>query len=184
MINWLLAQVLQRSGNIEVGRNSRIRWWGLRGCARNRVRIGCNSIVQCRIDFENETGEVRIGDRSYLGASHLVCRSGITIGDDAIISWGVTIVDHDSHSPDWESRRHDVEDWMRGEKDWTRVAVSPVIICDKTWIGFGASILKGVRVGEGAVVGAKAVVTKDVPPYSVVVGNPGRVVRRLREDVV
>ena len=61
----------------------------------------------------------------------------------------------------------------------------PIIIGNDVWIGYGAAILSGVRVGTGAVVGAKAVVAKDVPPYSVVVGNPGRVIRlRFPENVV
>jgi len=97
------------------------------------------------------------------------------------MSWGVTVVDHDSHSLNWTERQHDVADWTRGVKRWDSVTVRPVRIGNKTWIGFGASILKGVSVGEGAVVGANAVVTRDVPPYTVVAGNPARVVRQLKQ---
>jgi acetyltransferase-like isoleucine patch superfamily enzyme len=60
--------------------------------------------------------------------------------------------------------------------------MSPVVIEDKVWIGFNVIILKGVRVGEGAVVAAGSVVTKDVPPYCVVAGNPAHVVKELAED--
>ncbi|MBV8923397.1 DapH/DapD/GlmU-related protein, partial [Bradyrhizobium sp.] len=56
---------------------------------------------------------------------------------------------------------------------------APVVIADKVWIGFNASILKGVTIGEGAVVGACSVVTRDVPPFAVVAGNPARVIRTL-----
>ena len=52
----------------------------------------------------------------------------------------------------------------------------PVIIEDDVWIGFNATILKGVRIGRGAIVGANTVITKDVPPYTIMVGNPARAV--------
>jgi acetyltransferase-like isoleucine patch superfamily enzyme len=173
---WLV--MLQR-GRVTVGPGSRVRWLGMNVRHGGCIQIGGDCIVRCRIDFDSPAGNVRIGQRCYLGASHLVCHSGITLGDDVIMSWGVTVVDHDSHSLDWEHRQHDVSDWMKGAKCWDKVAISPVHIADKVWIGFGVSILKGVTVGEGAVIGANAVVTRDVPPYTVVAGNPARVVRRL-----
>lgn len=59
-----------------------------------------------------------------------------------------------------------------------------VVIGNDVWIGNGATILSGVVIGDGAVVGAKAVVTKDVPPYAVVVGNPGKVVKYRFDDEI
>lgn len=59
-----------------------------------------------------------------------------------------------------------------------------VVVEDEAWIGYGATILSGVRIGKGAVVGARAVVTGDVPPYSIVAGNPARVVRRRLPEAV
>jgi galactoside O-acetyltransferase len=73
-----------------------------------------------------------------------------------------------------------VRDWARGRKEWDHIAHAPVAISNRAWIGFNVSILKGVTIGEGAVVGACSVVTRDVPPYSLVAGNPARVVRTLR----
>lgn len=182
VINTVLGWFMRRVGRVTAGSGSDVRWWGLRAARHGgRVAIGRESIVRCRIDFDSPKGEVRIGDRCYVGASHFVCHTGISIGDDVIMSWGVTVVDHDSHSLNWTERQHDVADWMRGVKRWDSVTVRPVRIGDKTWIGFGASILKGVTVGEGAVVGANAVVTRDVPPYAVVAGNPARVVHQLKE---
>jgi len=95
------------------------------------------------------------------------------------MSWGITISDHDSHSVEWQHRQDDVLQWCEGRKDWTHVAHAPVVIANKVWIGFNASILKGVTIGEGAIVGACSVVTRDVPPFSIVAGNPARVVRTL-----
>jgi galactoside O-acetyltransferase len=72
-----------------------------------------------------------------------------------------------------------VLDWAKGHKDWSKVTIRPVVICDKAWIGFGVKILKGVTIGEGAVIAAGSVVTKDVPPRHVVGGNPARIIRAL-----
>jgi galactoside O-acetyltransferase len=58
---------------------------------------------------------------------------------------------------------------------------SPIIIEDKVWIGFDVSVLKGVTIGERAVIGACSVVTKDIPPYTVAVGNPARAVKNLKD---
>lgn len=179
LVNSAVGTVVRRSAAIEIGAHSTVRWWGLRG-GGGRIRIGRESIVRCRIAFDSPAGRVTIGDRCYIGASHLICHTGITLGDDVIVSWGVTIVDHDSHSLDWSERRNDVADWARHEKRWNHVAIAPVTLGNKCWIGFGASILKGVTVGDGAVVGANSVVTRDVPAFSVAVGSPARVVRQLQ----
>ena len=181
--NALLGLFVARRLRISIGARSVVRWWALRGTNGGRIVVGSDSMVRCRIDFDHFGGEVKIGDRCYLGASHLVCHTGITIGDDVIISWGVTVVDHDSHPLEWADRAHDISDWMRGTKRWDRVAIKPVMIENKAWIGFGACILKGVTVGECSVVGANAVVTKNVPPFSVVAGNPARIVKHLRHEV-
>jgi len=179
LLNLVLAWRVRRQSRFEVGVGSTVRWWGLRAIRRGAVQIGRDCIVHCRIDFDSPGGVVRIGDRCYIGRSHLVCHTGITLGDDVIISWGVTVVDHDSHPLDWMKRRQDVADWKAGIKRWDGVPIAPVRIEDRAWIGFGASILKGVTIGEGAVVGAQSVVTRDVPPYTVVAGNPARAIRRL-----
>ena len=177
-LNWIVGQYVRARRDVVVGSGSRVNWWRLRH-ARGKLIIGRDSIVACRIDFDHEGGAVSIGSGSYIGASHLVCHTGITIDDDVIISWGVTIVDHDSHSLKWHIRRDDVRAWHNAEKSWRDVGVRPVHICRGAWIGCGALILKGVTIGEGAVVGASAVITHDVGPYTLVAGNPATVIREL-----
>ena len=85
-------------------------------------------------------------------------------------------------------RRKDIDDELRdianGEsfirnKDWGCVNSQPIVIEDDAWIGMNCIILKGVTVGRGAVVGAGSVVTKDVPPWTLVAGNPARVIKEL-----
>jgi len=167
--------------NFQIGSGCRIDYWRLRSL-NGFLSIGKESDIHCRIDFDSPSGRVLIGERCYIGASHFVCHSKIEIEDDVIISWGVTIVDHNSHSVDWKYRKNDVSDWKIGKKDWNNVTILPVHIGKKSWIGFGATILKGVTIGEGAVIGAKAVVTKDVLPYTVVAGNPAKVIKVLERN--
>lgn len=99
-----------------------------------------------------------------------------------MIAWGCTVVDHNSHSLRWSERKDDVVNWLEGKKDWTHVKCASVTIGNKAWIGFNSTILKGVTVGEGAIVAASSVVTRDVPPFTIVAGNPAKVVRELRAD--
>jgi len=178
-VSALLGPLFRFGKTIEVGSGTTVSWGRLHCKGGGRTSIGKDSIIHCRIDFDSATGRVSIGDRCYIGVSHLVCHTGISIEDDVIISWGVTIVDHDSHALNWCERQDDVVAWARGSKRWTAVSIAPVTVRSKAWIGFGATVLKGVTIGTGAVVGAKAVVTRDVPPFTVVAGNPARVVRRL-----
>ena len=182
LIDALLGWNARRSGAVSVGQGAHVIWRRIRQVAGNRLSIGQNAIILANIRFEERGGEISIGERSYIGKSDLVCYRSIVIGNDVIMSWGITITDHDSHSLDWAHRKNDVLDWGKGQKDWSHVAHAPVVIRDKAWIGFNVSILKGVTIGAGAVVGACAVVTRDVPPHAVVVGNPARVVRKLESS--
>ncbi len=146
------------------------------------VHIGAESMVGCNFIFESDSGNIEVGERTYIGGgTNIISRSLVIIGSDVTIAWGVWIYDHNSHSLDWRQRRKDIQrqndDYRNGRnfiasKDWDTVKTRPIKICDKAWIGFNAIILKGVTIGEGAVVGAGAVVTHDVPPYTIVAGNP------------
>jgi galactoside O-acetyltransferase len=167
------------SSAVKIGRGSSIVWRRIRNVRGNSLTIGENSIVHADISFEESGGSVTIGSRSFIGRSHLVCYRSLQIGDDVLMSWGITIVDHDSHNLSWEKRRNDVVDWGKGRKNWEHVAHAPVVVKDKAWIGFNARVLMGVTIGEGAVIGANSVVTRDIPPYALAVGNPARLVRSL-----
>lgn len=156
------------------------------------VTIGKDSMVGCNFIFESTGGEIRIGERSYIGTTaNLVARTSITIGNDVWIAWGFWIYDHDSHSLLWGDRRKDIfqqiADYESSKnyvlnKDWSTVKTKPIVISDKAWIGFDSVILKGVTIGEGAVVGARSVVAKNVEPWTVVAGNPARVIRNLERE--
>jgi acetyltransferase-like isoleucine patch superfamily enzyme len=182
LLNYSIGILLQLKGGISVGERSSIAWTRIRLPRWARLSIGKDSILHCKVSFDSKEGHITIGDRCFIGRSELVCHSRIHIGHDVIISWGVTIVDHNSHSLCWEERKDDVICWSRGVKTWNDVRLAPVEIQDKVWIGFNVIVLKGVTIGEGAVVGAGAVVTRDVAPYTIVAGNPARPIRRRKPD--
>lgn len=147
--------------------------------------IGDNCLISGNYFFELEGAQVEIGSDTFIGNSSFVCSTKIIIGSQVLISWGCTIMDNNAHSLIFEERKNDVHDWKRSleegkigqYKDWTNVAKGSVIIKNKAWIGFNVIILKGVTIGEGAVVAAGSVITKDVPDYAVVAGNPATILK-------
>lgn len=145
------------------------------------VKIDEQSQIEGSLVFDREEASIYIGKRSFVNGS-LVASKSIIIGDDVLISWGVTIVDHNSHSISFSHRSEDVLNWRIGKKDWSHVKIAPVKIFNKVWIGFNSIILKGVTIGEGAIVGAGSVVTKDVPAWTIVAGNPARIIREIPEN--
>lgn len=157
---------------------------------RTYVLIGAKSVVSfASFIFETSDGSVSIGENVQIGPSRFISKSSIVIEDDVTMAWDIVLYDHDSHSVHWSERSKDNErcyddlvkygDNIRN-KDWSVVKTSGIRICSKAWIGFGVTILKGVTIGEGAVIGAMSVVTKDVPPWTVAAGNPARVVKQLK----
>jgi acetyltransferase-like isoleucine patch superfamily enzyme len=148
------------------------------GC---KVVVGESSIVDSSIMFDRENAVVVIGKRVFFNG-RIVAAQQVEIGDDVMVSWGVTLVDHNSHSLAFSQRSQDVLNVWAGTKDWDNVKISPIKIESKVWIGFDAIILKGVTIGEGSVVGAGAVIAKDVPPWTVVAGNPARVIKEIPEN--
>ena len=124
-------------------------------------------------------GAVEVGDDSVLVGAVFMCAESIRIGRRVIVSYNVTIADSDFHPRDPESRKRDaIANAPQGDRSQRPAVIArAVVIEDDVWIGIGAIILKGVRVGRGARVGAGAVVTSDVPPGATVAGNPARLVK-------
>jgi maltose O-acetyltransferase len=157
-----------------------------------RVRFG-RDVVAGRLDIRGP-GRVSVADRAnlyaFLGRTRLYTRSPeavitigrnarlngptiqaacrIDIGEDAMLGDAI-VLDTDMHAIGL-GRRHDPAAEVRS---------APIVIERNVWIGGQAAVLPGVRIGEGSVVGFRAVVTADVPPGVVVAGNPARVVREL-----
>ncbi|MER8508604.1 acyltransferase [Mesorhizobium sp. M0199] len=165
---------LQRLAGIQAGAGTKMDLRSVRTARRGRHSIGERCILSSYFSFDRPDAQIVIGNGTYIGKSHLVAADRIEIGNDVIISWGTTIVDHNSYATAWRNRTTDVADWHQGKKDWTNITMAPVKIEDNVFIGFNVIILKGVTIGRGAVVGAGSFVTKDVAPLTMVGGNPAK----------
>jgi acetyltransferase-like isoleucine patch superfamily enzyme len=164
-----------------IAKSATVKLTRLRGRSGCKLSIGEDSIISAHICFERTNANISIGSQTFIGKSRILAASDVFIGNNILISSGVTIVDHNSHSISYSERASDVLEWKNNKKDWSNITCKPVVISDKSWIGFNSIILKGVTIGEGAIVGAGSVVTKDVPPWTIVGGNPAKIIREIPE---
>jgi acetyltransferase-like isoleucine patch superfamily enzyme len=138
------------------------------------ISIGDGSTVNESVIIAANQGQVTVGQRSWIGPFCLVYGNGdVSIGDNVLVA-AHTSINTVSHN----FERCDMPINDQG------IYCDPVTIHDDVWIGMNAVILQGVTIGRGAIVGAGAVVTRDVPPWSVVMGVPARVVSRRRNAPV
>ena len=120
---------------------------------------------------EHFTPELTIGNNGSFGAfNHITCSNKVQIADNCLTGKWVTISDNNHGTTDFDT----LHEAPIKRKLYTK---GPVIIGNNVWIGDKATILGGVTIGDGAVIAANSVVTKDVPAYSVVGGNPARVIK-------
>lgn len=106
---------------------------------------------------------IRIGRRALINGAMLHAKTSIEIGDDSMVGFGSRLLDSDLHPIDIE----------------TPERTEPIRIGERVWIGSDVTITRGVTIGEDAIVGARSVVTRDVPPRTLVVGAPAKTVREL-----
>jgi acetyltransferase-like isoleucine patch superfamily enzyme len=131
-------------------------------------------------------GTVEVGSYTILNGTVIVCNDHVTIGNHCMLAWGSVVTDTWA---DFESalieKRREVLRFAATDARRRLLPVDtprPVVLEDNVWVGFDAVILPGVTLGRGCVVGSKTIVSEDVPPYAIVVGNPSRLVRYLDAD--
>jgi acetyltransferase-like isoleucine patch superfamily enzyme len=149
------------------------------------ARIGRGASVYLGTMFDvGPRGRISIGEYALVNGARMTCDAAIDIGDYALISWNVLIMDSYRLPLDASQRRRELQDLpQRASRALTNaVPARPIRIGRNVWIGFDVCILPGVTIGEGSVVGARSVVTEDVPAYCVVAGNPARIIRRLENE--
>lgn len=167
--------------NIEVGQNTVV---DSSSCFKKffsklpvGLKLGNHVTIQSCAIAPEQNGYIEIGDFSFISSACLAATDKIIIGKYVYIAGGVTIVDTDFHPLDPALRMLDtVAISTIGDKSRRpKFEAAPVIIEDDVWIGFNATILKGVTIGRGSVIQPGSVVLKSVPPESIVSGNPAEV---------
>jgi len=134
-----------------------------------RFWLGRKSVVESYCCINNAVGDVTIGDYTRIGI-HCTVIGPVCIGDHVNLAQGITVT----------ALNHNYADSNR-KIDEQGISTKPVVIGDDVWIGANAVILPGVTIGRHVVVAAGAVVTKDVPDYSLVAGVPAKEIKKLRE---
>lgn len=183
---WKVAfnPVLRASG-VEIAEKVQIQGWPIVSMAKDSlIKIGARCVV-CSDSGINALGinhpvvlrtlspgaEIVIGEDTGLSGGSICAAKSVRIGAGCLIGANVTLADTDFHAIDPNNRRYN--------RNPDEIAVSPIVIEDNVFIGADVFVLKGVTIGKNSVIGAGAVVTRDIPENSIAAGNPAKVIRRL-----
>lgn len=147
--------------NVQLGQNVKLaKFINLYGCT-----IGDNTKIGTFVEIQKNA---KIGRNCKIQSHTFICE-GVTLEDDVFVGHGVTFIN------DKFPRATNPEGKLQTEEDW---AVARTLIKKRSTIGSGATILCDITVGENAIIGAGSLVTKDVPPNTIVAGNPARILRK------
>lgn len=186
LIGKLYYYRLLLSGKIKMGKGVKIIGMPIIDLRGNcSISIGSNVLLNSRnrgyfgalyspvkLFVDNEKALIKIGNNTRIHGSCIHAYRSIEVGNNCLIAANTIIVDSDGHEifPSQISKRL-----------ITKKEGIPVVIEDNVWIGLNCVILKGVRIGEGSIIGAGSIVRESVPSFSVVMGNPAGVVKRLNK---
>ena len=149
------------------GKGSKVRWRvRMDVLPFNKFSLGSKATIEDFCTINNGVGDVEIGNNSLIGMSNVII-GPVKIGNNVIFAQNIVA----------SGLNHEYRDVTQPILE-QKILVSPIIIEDDCWIAANAVITSGVTVGKHSVVAAGAVVTKSIPPYSVAVGNPARVIKK------
>jgi acetyltransferase-like isoleucine patch superfamily enzyme len=149
---------------------------------KERIVLESHSIILGEIQTMQHGGKIKVGQYVFIGEHTRIWSSvSITIGNRVLISHNVNIHDNNSHALDKVLRHEEFKYVYETHKPYPHENLSEkeIIIGDDVWIGFNVTIFKGVHIGNGAIIGANSIVTKDVPANAVIVGADQKIIKYL-----
>jgi acetyltransferase-like isoleucine patch superfamily enzyme len=149
---------------------------------RANIIIGGNTIIDGELLVHDYGGKITIGNNTYVGkGSRIWSGESVKVGSRVFIAHNVNITDTNSHQISAKERAEDYQRRIVQGKPFEKgsIETASVEIGDDAWINFNVGILKGVKIGEGAIIGAGSMVTKDIPPYTFAAGNPIRIIKEI-----
>ena len=135
----------------------------------NKFSLGAYSTIEDFVTVNNGVGNMIIGDRTRIGLGNTLI-GPVTIGNDVMLAQNIVM----------SGLNHGYEDITMSIHDQP-VTTAPIIVEDESWIGANAVVVAGVTIGKHSIVAAGSVVTKNVPPYSIVAGNPAKLLKQYNE---
>ena len=136
------------------------------------MRIPATLVVEVMEVFQHCDPYLNRHDVIINPLCHIGCIDSVTIGDFVVLSERCLVIDHTHGDVSYEHL-------SLYERERPLVSKGKVVIEDYVWMGENSVVMSGVTVGHNSLIGANAVVTKDIPPYSIVAGNPARILRTL-----
>lgn len=132
----------------------------------NNFELGNSSMIEDFSTLNNGVGDIVIGDKSIIGIGCTLI-GPLTIGDDVMLAQNIVV----------SALNHGYQDISLSPSQ-QKVICKPIVISDRVWIGANSVITAGVTLGKHCIIGAGSVVTKDVPEYSIAVGNPAKIIKQ------
>lgn len=146
------------------------------------IVVGSGTHIRGMLGVFKYGGQIVLGKNCYVGEfSRIQSGEQVIIGDHVLISHNVNISDSSAHEIDHLERASSYQRLLKEGHPELKgsIQTAPVVIEDYVWINFNSIVLRGVRIGKGAIVAAGSVVTKDVPPFVLVGGNPAKILKNL-----